>query len=100
MKRDKRKGEHVVKTESANAFTRKMLWTKDTGNIINYDERCIKLLHFILPVGNSNDYCHSCEFRPIICPLNKQCQNKQYFGKICKIQAFEVDININFLKLL
>ena len=30
-----------------------------------------KLLHFMLPVGKSKNYCHSYEFRQIICPLNK-----------------------------
>ena len=55
-------------------------------NIINHDDECIKLLHFMLPVGKvrvSPDY------------LNKHSQNKQNFGKIFKIQAFEVDINNN-----
>ena len=78
VKRDKRKGDNGVKTESANAFTRKILWTRDLRNIINLDDQCIKLLHFMLPVGKSKNYCRSYEFRPIICPLN----NKQNFGKI------------------
>ena len=93
VKRDKRKGEHGVKTESANAFTRTILWTRDLRNIINHDEQCIKLLHFMLPVGKSKNYCPSYEFRQIICPLNKHSQKKQNFGKIFKIQAFVVDIN-------
>ena len=64
-------------------------------NIINHDEQCTKLLHFMLTVGKSKNYCRSYEFRQIICPLNKHSQNKQNFGKIFKIQAFEVDINNN-----
>ena len=60
-------------------------------NIISHDDQCMKLLHFMLPVGKSKNYCHSYEFRQIICPLN----NKQNFSKIFKIQAFEVDINNN-----
>ena len=59
---------------------------------INHDEQYIQLLHFMLPVGKSKNYCRSYEFRKIICPLNK---HKQKFGKIFKIQAFEVDINNN-----
>ena len=51
LKRDMRKGEHGVKTESANAFTRKILWTSDMRNIISHDDQCIKLLQFMLPVG-------------------------------------------------
>ena len=49
----------------------------------------------MLPVGKSKNYCCSYEFLQIICPLNKHSQNKQNFGKIFKIQAFEVDINNN-----
>ena len=49
----------------------------------------------MLPVGKSKIYCRSYEFRQIICPLNKHSQNKKTFGKIFKIQAFEVDINNN-----
>ena len=64
-------------------------------NIIIHDEQCIKLLHFMLPVGKSKNYCRSYEFRQIICPLNKHSQNKENFGKIVKIQALEVDINNN-----
>ena len=63
-------------------------------NIIN-DDQCIQLLHFMLPVGKSKNYCRSYEFRQIICPLNKHSQNKQKFDKIFKIQAFEVDIKNN-----
>ena len=72
-----------------------ILWTRDMRNIINHDEQCIKLLHFMLPVDKSKKYCRSCEFRHIICPLNKHSQNKPNFGKIFKFQAFEVDINNN-----
>ena len=92
VKRDKRKCEHGVKTESANALTRKILWTRD---IISPDEQCTELLHFMLPVRKSKNYCCSYELRQIICPLNKHSQNKHNFGKIFEIQAFEVDINNN-----
>ena len=87
VKREKRKGEHGVKTEtqSANAFISKILWTRDMRNIINHDDQCIKWLHLMLPVGKSKNYCRSYEFRQIICPLNKHSQNKQTFGKIFKI---------------
>ena len=53
----------------------------------------MKLLHFTLPVGKSKNYCRSYEFRPIICPFNKDSQSKQNFCKIFKIHVFEVDIN-------
>ena len=43
----------------------------------------------MIPVGRSKNYSHSFEFRQIICPLNKHRRN---FGKIFKIQLFEVDI--------
>ena len=62
---------------------------------INNDEQYTQLLHFMLPVGESKNYCRSYEFRQIICPLNKHSQNKQNFGKIFKIQPFEVDISNN-----
>ena len=64
-------------------------------NIINQGERCITLLHVMLPVGRSKNYSHSYEFRKIICPLNKHRRNKHNFGKVFKIQLFEVDINNN-----
>ena len=94
VNRNMRKGEHGVKTENANTFTRKILWTTDMRNIINHDEQCIELLRFMLPVGKSKNYCRSYEFRQIICPLNKHSQNK-ILVKIFKIQAFEIDINNN-----
>ena len=47
------------------------------------------------PVGKSKSYCRSYEFHQIVCPFNKHSQNKQNFGKIFKIQAFEVDLNNN-----
>ena len=64
-------------------------------NIVNHDDQCIKLLHFMLPVGKSKNYCRSYEFHKIICPLNKHRQNKQNFCKISKIHVFETDINNN-----
>ena len=60
-------------------------------NIINHDDQRIKLLHFMLAAGKHKNYCSSYEFWQIICPLN----NEQNFGKIFKIQAFEVDIDDN-----
>ena len=64
-------------------------------NIINQGEWCITLPHVMLPVGRSKNYSHSYEFRKIICPLNKHRRNKHKFGKIFKIQIFEVDIITN-----
>ena len=49
----------------------------------------------MLQVGRSKNYSHSYEFRLIIGPLNKHRRNKHNFGKIFKIQLFEVDINNN-----
>ena len=60
-------------------------------NIIKHDERCIKLLYFMLPVGKSKNYYRSYEFRQIIGPLNKHSQNKQ---NVCKI------LKLTFLKLI
>ena len=53
--------------------------------IINHGESCITLLHVMHPVGRSTckNYSHS--------------ENKTNFGKIFKIQLFEVDINNNGL---
>ena len=68
---------------------------RNLRNIINHGEWCITLLHVILPVGRRKNYSHSYEFRQIICPFNKHSQNKHDFGKIFKIQLFEVDINNN-----
>ena len=98
MRRDKKKGEHGVKLESANAFTRpalKILRTRDMRNIISFDEQCMTLLRFMFPVGKSKNYSRSYEFRHLIYPLNKHSQNKQNFGKIYKTQAFEVDLYNN-----
>ena len=55
-------------------------------NIINHDEQCIKLLHFMLPVGKSKNYCRSYEFCQIICPLN----NKSKQANVCKIFEFHL----------
>ena len=49
----------------------------------------------MLPVGKNKNYSRSYKFRQIICPLNKHSQNMQHFGKIFRIQVFEVDINNN-----
>ena len=54
----------------------------------------------MLPVRKSRNYSRSYEFRQIICPLNKHSQNKQHFGKIFKIQVFEVDINKTVLLVI
>ena len=64
-------------------------------NIINHGEWCITLLQVILPVGRSKNYSHSYEFRQIFCHFNKHSRNMHDFGKIFKIQLFEVDINNN-----
>ena len=53
------------------------------------------LLQYMFPVGKGKNYSRFDEFRQIICPLNKHRQNKQTFGKIFKIQVFEVYINNN-----
>ena len=90
-KRDERKGEDEIKTESAIAFTR----NKSSKNIINNDEWYIRLLHYMLSVGKGKNYSRSNEFCQIICPLNEQSQIKQNFGKIFKIQVFKVDNNSN-----
>ena len=95
VKRDRRKGEHEVKTESLNAFTRKCFLTRNMRNIINYGEWCITLLHVMLPFGRSQNCSHFYEFCQIFCPLNKHRRNKRDLGKIFKIQLFEVDINNN-----
>ena len=47
----------------------------------------------MLPVDKGKNYSRFHEFRQFICPLNKHRQNKQHFGKIGKIQVFEVDIS-------
>ena len=49
----------------------------------------------MLPVGKGKNYSRFHEFRQIICPLNKHRQNSQKFGKIFKVQVFDVDINNN-----
>ena len=49
----------------------------------------------MVPSGRSKNYSHSYEFRQIIYPLNKHRRNKHNFGKIFKINLFEVDINSN-----
>ena len=54
-----------------------------------------KLLLVILPVGRSKNYSYSYESRQIFCTFNKHSRNKHDFGKIFKIQLFEVDINNN-----
>ena len=61
-------------------------------HIFKHDECCITLLHYLLPVGKGKT--HSCfhEFRQIICPLFTSSK-KQHFGKIFKIQVFEVHID-------
>ena len=64
-------------------------------HIINHDEKCIKLLHFMFSVGKIKNYCRAYEFPQIICPLSKQSQNKQNFCMIFKIHVFEVDMNNN-----
>ena len=64
-------------------------------NIISQSEWCITLLHVMLPVDRSKNYAHSFEFRQIVCPFNKHRRNKYNFGKIFKIQFYEVDINNN-----
>ena len=68
---------------------------RNMRNIINHDEKCITLLHYMIPVGKGRNYSCSHEFRQIVCPLNKHRQNKQHFGKMFKIQIFGVDINNN-----
>ena len=95
MKRDERKGEGVVKTESAIAFTRKNLETRSITNIINHDAWYITLLHCMCSVGEGKNHSCSYEFGQIICPLNEQSQIKQNFGKIFKIQVFIIDNNSN-----
>ena len=49
VKRDKRKCEHGIKTENANAFTRKILWTRNMSNIINHDDLCIESVSLSAP---------------------------------------------------
>ena len=95
MKRDKRKGEDGVKTESAIAFTRKVLQTRSIRNIINHDEWYITLLHYMSLVGKGQSCSRSHELCQIICPLNKLSQIKQNFGTIFKVQSFKVDNNNN-----
>ena len=51
---------------------------------LSIDEQCISLLHFMLPVGISKNYCRSYEFRQIICHLNKHSQNKHIFVRFSK----------------
>ena len=57
--------------------------------------RDITLLHYMLSVGKGKNDARSHEICQVICPLNEQSQNKQYFGKIFKIQVFKVDNNSN-----
>ena len=64
-------------------------------NILNHDEWCITLLHYMLPVGLGKNCSRFHEVRQIICPLTKHRQNKQNFGKIFKVPAFEIDISYN-----
>ena len=71
------KGEHGVKTESADALLVKI------RNIINHGA--------MLPGGRSKNYSHSYEFHQIICPFNKHRRNKHSLGKTFKF---------NFLKLI
>ena len=79
-----------VQTRSLGKIFNKKLW-----NIINYCEWCIHvtLLQVMVPDGRRTNYSHSHEFRQIICPSNKHRRNKHNFGKIFKIQLFEVDFN-------
>ena len=85
-----------VPTHSPEKFFEQETW--ETLSVI--DDQCIKLLQFMLPVGNNKNYCRSYEFHQIICPLNKHSQNRQNFGKNFKIKAFEVDINNNSISLI
>ena len=59
VKRDKRNGEHGVKTESANAFTRKNLLTRNIRNIFNHGEWCIQLLQVVVLGARRTHYFHS-----------------------------------------
>ena len=65
-------------------------------NIINHDEQCIQLLHFMLPVGESKNYCRSYEFRQIIFPL-KNIDNFFFFFFFFFFLRF---LKFTFLKLI
>ena len=69
-------------------------------NIINHGEQCIKLLHFMLTIGENKNYCRSYEFRQIICPLNEHSQNKQKFYKIFKIRVLKSKKISNYQELI
>ena len=60
------------------------------GTIINHAEQCIEILHFILPVGKSKNYCRSYEFRQIICPLNKHSQNKHNLVRFLEFKLLKL----------